>query len=119
MFEKKRRDFICSLVASTMSGAAIAYTQPLFFHNNTIDNTKADEYKRVYQAWIQAEHGEPIEYLKNRGVHDLNNSLLIRSLSIIDFENGFTITVNGFVLSLAEAAVMASFSQSSLNSIKL
>lgn len=68
----------------------------------------------VYKQWMTKDLGEPDDYLKGKGL-PLADKQSINNCIRDDFASARTEEFDGFILSLTEAAIIASYGQYSLS----
>jgi len=115
MINKFRRKFLVSISLSAFSLPVFSKTTSFLMSESLGD--KAKEFLGVYRIWLETMNIEPEDYLLNKGIKELNNKSIIKEASVGDFNAGATININGYVLSLTEAAVVAAVGRNFLGGL--
>lgn len=113
MPDQSKRVFLKG-AALTMAGLPLVSSSFVVTPASDTMSTMAKEFHAVYLAWLRAESIDPVSYLRSRGLSSIADKVSIRNLSRQDFACGNTIYINGFVLSKAEAAVIASMGKTAV-----
>ena len=114
MPDQSKRTFI-KISALTMAGLPLVSSPSVVAASEPAAvSAMAKEFHVVYLAWVRAESVDPVDYLRSRGLHTISDKAAIRNLSKQDFACGNTTYINGFVLSKAEAAVIASMGKAAV-----
>ena len=110
----KRRQFLLSFPIS-LSGLTSLTMFSSEARSKSIRNEQIYELKRVYEVWTKTGLGDPSEYVANRSITfgNFNNldSKLFKEITSYDFSHGFTLNVDGLVLSQYEAALLALYAK--------
>lgn len=107
MINKSRRNLLSTMVGVTAATSVFSLAGVLDVKGLNTSPSVADEYLYVYNLWMAKENTDPLGYLRSVGVDDIDNKARIRAIASAEFAKGKTISIDGFVLSKIEVALLA------------